>query len=120
MKAKKIFTFFLVTLFLIASVSTGLAQEKKKKKKGDDGATGQLILHEDKGDVKVLFEDWKHMTIPYDANTKFMVGGKEGSPKDLAAHGENWPKGKVSYIMKEGKPVATEISFSKVKKKKKK
>ena len=127
MKVKKTCMFFLAALFLITTVSAGLAQDKKKKKKGSGAPTqqveGQIILHKDKMDVKVLKEDFTTITILYDKGTRFEVLAR-ASDADLGQE-ERPPSGTVTYYMKDGKPVATKISYSPranwgIKKKKKK
>ena len=123
---KKTATYILAFLLIVSFVSPCLAKDKKKAMK----AKGQLIYNEDKGYVKVLAKDQTTTTIYLDKKTKYeaVVKAKE---KDLANEKDsrgrtNLPKGAVvTYTMKDGKPVATKVSYKSkaswgIKKKKKK
>ena len=112
MKVKRTVILIMTLLLMAAFLSPCLAQEKKKAMK----AKGQLIYNEDNGYVKVLDKDYKVTTIYLDKKTKYeaVVKAKE---KDLANEKDsqgrrNLPKGAVvTYTMKDGKPVATKVSY---------
>ena len=109
---KKTVILIITLLLMVAFFSPCLAKEKEKAMK----AKGQLIYNEDKGYVKVLDKNYKVTTIYLDKKTSFEAVIK-AKQEDLANEKDgrgrrNLPEGAVvTYTMKDGKPVATKVSY---------
>ena len=120
---KKTLTLLTVVVFVLVGVTSGLAQEKKPKAYQ---VKGMLVVHPEAKDVKVVDKDYQYHTIYYDKKTRVEATVK-ASTKDLEKEmsQSSLPTGTVTYIVKDGKKVATKISFKSragwgLKKKKKK
>ena len=97
---------FLIVVFFL--VSTAIAGEKAEEKT----VKGMIVLHEDTGDVKIVTKDYEYVTVYFDKKTKVEATVKS-SIADLAKEPatKRLPKGTVTFVMKDGKPVAKKISY---------
>jgi len=121
---KKRLTLLLVVVFAVSCVSVGFAQEKKKPKTYK--VKGMMVVHPETKDVKVVDKDYQYHTIYYNKKTKVEATVK-AKPADMEKEmsQSRLPSGTVTYMIKDGKKVATKISFKSragwgIKKKKKK
>ena len=85
---------------------------KKDKKEKALKAKGSLIPHPDEKDVKVLTDDYETIVVTVDSKTAIQASVKAKLP-DMGAEAEfNLPKGEVTYVIVDGKAVATKITYS--------
>ena len=85
-----------------------------------------MVVHPETKDIKVVDENYKYHTIYYNKKTKVEATVKAKiSDFEKEMSQSRLPKGTVTYIIKDGKPIATKVSFKSragwgLKKKKKK
>ena len=121
---KKRLTLLVVVVFAVSCVSVGFAQEKKKSKVYK--VKGMMVVHPETKDVKVVDKDYQYHTIYYNKKTKVEATVKaKTADMEKEMSQSQLPSGTVTYIIKDGKKVATKISFKSragwgIKKKKKK
>ena len=100
---KRAVIFLVIMVFAVSAGSLGFAEEKTIK--------GTLVIHPETKDVKVVTEDFQYHTIYFDKKTKVEATVK-AKTSDLEKELKNrTPNGSVTYEIKDGKPVATKISF---------
>ena len=108
MKTKKILIGFFVMVLSVCFVCSGYAKEKKKSEK----VKGKIITNFDQNYVKVITDDYKVHKIYFHKKTKVeaTVKAKIG---DLAIpkEGRSFPAGTVTFVVKDGKPMAEKISY---------
>jgi hypothetical protein len=120
---KKISMFLLVLVFVMSVSSLGLAEEKKAK---EVKLKGMMVIHPETKDIKFVTEDYQYHTIYYNKKTKVTATVKAKiSDLEKEMEQKRLPKGTVTYVIKDGKPVAKKTSFKSrakwgLKKKKKK
>ena len=121
---KRTLTVLLVFVFTMSVCLLATAQDKQKQKEMKLKAK-HMVIHPETGDIKVVTEDYQYYTIYYDKKTK-VEAIINATTSDFANEMTQsaLPSGTVSYVIKDGKPVATKISFKSgaewgVKKKKK-
>jgi len=122
MKTKKILIGCFVMVLAVSFVFVAYAAEKKSSEK----VKGKIITNFDDNYVKVITEDYKVHKIYFHKKTKVEATVK-ANIKDLetSKEGSNFPEGTVTFVMKNGKPMAEKISYTSkaswgIKKKKKK
>ena len=96
------FTLMLTVVFSL----TCLAKDKALK------AKGQIVYNPDKNYVKVMDKNYKVITIYLDKKTKYEATVK-AKEKDFSQEGKEsrLPKGTVAYKEKDGKLIATKVSY---------
>ena len=99
----------IVSVSLMLTLALGLpclAKDKALK------AKGQLVYNPDKNYVKVMDKDYKVITIYLDKKTGFEATTK-AKKKDFAQEltQSRLPKGTVTYREKDGKLIATKVSY---------
>ena len=108
MKTRKILIGFFVMVLSVCFVFSGYAKEKKPSEK----VKGKIITNFDQNYVKVITDDYKVHKIYFHKKTKVeaTVNAKIG---DLAIpkEGNNFPAGTVTFVMRDGKPMAEKISY---------
>jgi len=120
---KKITMILLVLVFVVSVSSLGLAAEKKAK---EIKLKGMIVVHPETKDIKLVTEDYEYHTIYYNKKTKVEATVKaKTSDLEKEMKQSRLPKATVTYVIKNGKPVAKKISFKSrakwgLKKKKKK
>ena len=120
---KKITMILLVLVFVVSVSSLGLAAEKKAK---EIKLKGMIVIHPETKDIKLVTEDYQYHTIYYNKKTKVEATVKaKTSDLEKEMKQSRLPKATVTYVIKNGKPVAKKISFKSrakwgLKKKKKK
>jgi hypothetical protein len=119
---KKTLMLLVVVVFVLSCVSVGFAQEKPKTYK----LKGMIVVHPETKDIKVVDKQYQYHTIYYNKKTKVTATVK-ATTKEMEKEmtQSRLPKGSVTYIIKDGKKIATKISFTSrakwgLKKKKKK
>jgi hypothetical protein len=122
MKTKKILIGFFVMVLAISFVLSVYAKDKKSSEK----VKGKIITNLDENYVKVIADDYKVHKIYFHKKTKVEATVK-AKVEDLSTsrEGRNFPVGTVTFVMKDGKPMAEKISYNSranwgIKKKKKK
>ena len=119
---KKTLTLLLVVGFVVSCVSVGFAGDKPKTYK----LKGMMVVHPKTKDIKVVDKDYNYHTIYYNKKTKVTATVKaKVSDFEKEMSQSRLPKGTVTYIIKDGKKIATKVSFKSragwgLKKKKKK
>jgi len=100
---KKALIFLTGSLLIMALSVSALAEEQK--------VTGMIIIHPKTKDIKVVTKDYQYQTVYYDKKTKVeaTVGAKLSDLEKEVKN--NLPQGTVSYVIKDGKPVVTKISY---------
>ena len=122
---KRVLTVVLVVLFGLSCAGVGFAQEDEKKPK-EYKVKGMMVVHPETKDVKVVDEQYEYHTIYYDKKTRVEATVRARTGDLEKEMGESsLPEGTVTYIIKDGKKIATRISFKSradwgLKKKKKK
>ena len=112
-------------IFLVSSVSVGFAADKKKVKAKKVKAV-MMVVHPETKDIKVVDENYQYHTIYYNKKTNVEATVKARmSDLEKEMNESQLPNGTVTYIIKDGKSVATKVSFKSraswgLKKKKKK
>ena len=94
------------------SFSLYSAEEGKKAKEQALKARGDLIPHLDSKDIKVLTENYETITVIVNDKTQ-ILSTVRGKLDDMEKEAEfNLPKGEVTYIMVDGQPVATRVTYN--------
>jgi len=108
MKTKKLLIGFFVMLLAVSFVFSGYAKDKKSSKK----VKGKIITNFDENYVKVIPDDYNVQKIYFHKKTKVEAIVK-AKIEDLAIkkEGRNFPVGTVTFVMKDGKPMAEKISY---------
>jgi hypothetical protein len=102
---KRSLTVIVVLVFVVTVCSLVLAAEKKKVK-------GMIAVHPDKKDMKVIADDFSYDVIYYNKKTKVEATVKAKiSDFEKEMKQSRLPKGTVTYIIKDGKKIATKVSF---------
>lgn len=96
----------LFLIFVLVQASAGMAEEKAEEKT----VKGMIVLHEETGDIKIVTENYEYVTVHFDKKTKVEATVK-ASIEDLAQETRRLPDGAVTFVMKDGKPVAKKISY---------
>jgi len=108
---KKILTLLMVVVFMLSCVSVGFAADKKKVKAKKIKAV-HMVVHPETKDIKVVDEDYEYHTIYYNKKTKVEARVKaKVSDFEKEMKQSRLPAGTVTYVIKDGKPVATKILF---------
>ena len=122
MKTKKILIGLFVMVLAVSFAFSGYADEKKSSEK----VKGKIITTLDENYFKIITDDYKVHKIYFHKKTKVEATVK-ANIKDLAMskEGRNFPQGTVTFVVKNGKPMAEKISYNSkaswgIKKKKKK
>jgi hypothetical protein len=119
---KKTLTLLIVAVFIPACVSVGYSKDKPKTYK----LKGMMVVHPETKDIKVVDKNYEYHTIYYNKKTKVTATVKaKTSDLEKEMSQSRLPKGTVTYIIKDGKKIATKVSFKSragwgLKKKKKK
>ena len=107
---KRTLTLLLVMVFGGVCFSDGFAQDKQKPK--EYKVKGMMVVHPESKDVKVVDEKYEYHTINYDKKTRVeaTVRAKTADlEKEMSQ--SSLPDATVTYIIKDGKKIATKISF---------
>ena len=106
MKRKALQIVSLTLMFTVALSLTAFAKDKALK------AKGQLVYNPDKNYVKVMDKNYKVIIIYLDKKTGFEATVK-AKKKDFAQEltQSRLPKGTVTYKEKDGKLIATKVSY---------
>lgn len=122
MKSGKVLVGFFVVVLAVSFAFGSFAGDKKAAEK----VKGKIITNFDENYVKVISDDYKVHKIYFHKKTKVEATVK-AKIDDLAIpkEGRSFPSGTVTYVMKDGKPMAEKISYKSranwgIKKKKKK
>jgi hypothetical protein len=119
---KKTLTLLMAVVFVVSCVSVGYAKDKPKTYK----LKGMMVVHPESKDIKVVDKDYNYHTIYYNKKTKVTATVKaKTSDLEKEMTQSRLPTGTVTYIIKDGKKIATKVSFKSraswgLKKKKKK
>ena len=122
---KKTLICVLTIVFMVSVCSLSIAGDKKKVKAEKIKAV-MMVVHPETKDIKVVDENYKYHTIYYNKKTKVEATVKAKiSDFEKEMSQSRLPKGTVTYIIKDGKSIATKVSFKSragwgLKKKKKK
>ena len=121
---RKAMILMVAVVFVLGCVLAGYAQEGKKPKTYK--VKGMMVVHPETKDVKVVDKDYQYHMIYYNKKTKVEATVKAKTAdleKEMSQ--SQLPSGTVTYMIKDGKKIATKISFKSragwgLKKKKKK
>ena len=119
---KKTLTLLLAVVFVVSCVSVGFAKDKPKTYK----LKGMMVVHPETKDIKVVDKNYEYHTIYYNKKTSVQATVKaKTSDLEKEMSQSRLPTGTVTYIIKDGKKIATKVSFKSragwgLKKKKKK
>ena len=119
---KKLLTVMIAFVFVVSCVSVGFAKDKPKTYK----LKGMMVVHPEAKDIKLVDKNYEYHTIYYNKKTKVEATVKaKTSDLEKEMSQSRLPTGTVTYIIKDGKKVATKVSFKSragwgLKKKKKK
>ena len=108
MKTNKVLISFLALLLVLSLVSYGYSADKSTTEK----VKGQIITNVEQNYVKVTTDDYKVHKIYFDKKTK-VEATVNANIEDLAIakEGSDFPTGTVTFVMKDGKAVAQQISY---------
>lgn len=114
----------LAAVFVFGLLGAGYAQEGKKPK--THKVKGMIVVHPETKDIKVVDKAYQYHTIYYNKKTRVEATVKAKTAdleKEMSQ--SRLPSATVTYIVKDGKKIATKISFKSraswgLKKKKKK
>ena len=110
---------------MVSVCSLAIAADKKKVKAKKIKAV-MMVVHPETKDIKVVDENYQYHTIYYNKKTKVEATVKAKiSDFEKEMEQSRLPGGTVTYVIKDGKPIATKVSFKSraswgLKKKKKK
>jgi hypothetical protein len=91
--------------------SLAIAADKKKVKAKKIKAV-HMVVHPETKDIKVVDENYQYHTIYYNKKTKVEATVKAKiSDFEKEMSQSRLPKGTLTYIIKDGKPIATKVSF---------
>jgi hypothetical protein len=119
---KKLLTVMIAFVFVVSCISVGFAKDKPKTYK----LKGMMVVHPDTKDIKVVDKNYEYHTIYYNKKTRVQATVKaKTSDLEKEMSQSRLPRGTVTYIIKDGKKIATKVSFKSragwgLKKKKKK
>jgi len=119
---KKTLALLMAVVFAVSCVSVGFAKDKPKTYT----LKGMMVVHPKTKDIKVVDKDYNYHTIYYDKKTSVTATVKaKTSDLEKEMTQSQLPTGTVTYILKDGKKIATKVSFKSragwgLKKKKKK
>jgi hypothetical protein len=119
---KKTLGLLVAVVFVVSCVSVGFAKDKPKTYK----LKGMMVVHPKTKDIKVVDKDYNYHTIYYNKKTRVTATVKaKTSDLEKEMTQSRLPKGTVTYVIKDGKKIATKVSFTSragwgLKKKKKK
>ena len=122
---KKTLICVLTLVFMLSVCSLAIAADKKKVKAKKIKAV-MMVVHPETKDIKVVDENYQYHTIYYNKKTKVEATVKaKMSDFEKEMEQSRLPSGTVTYVIKDGKSVATKVSFKSraswgLKKKKKK
>ena len=110
--------FVLCILTVVSVFCSSLVMAAEEGKDGKKAAApekkikGDLIPHPESGDIKVLTENYETETMVVNDKTRIEATVRAKLP-DMGAEAEyNLPNGEVTYIIVDGKPVATRITYT--------
>ena len=105
---KKTLTLLLVVVFVVSCVSVGFAEDKPKTHK----LKGMMVVHPETKDIKVVDKNFEYHTIYYNKKTKVEATVKaKTSDLEKEMKQSRLPTGTVTYIIKDGKKIATKSTF---------
>ncbi len=108
---KKTLIWVLAIVFMVSVGSFAIAADKKKVKAKKIKAV-HMVVHPETKDIKVVDEDYQYHTIYYNKKTKVEARVKATvTAFEQEMTQSRLPAGTVTYVIKDGKPVATKISF---------
>ena len=108
MKTKKLLISLLVFVLAVFLIFNAYAQDKKKAEK----AKGKIITNLKEDYVKVIAEDYKVHKIYFNKKTQVEATVKaKVADLAIAKEGSNFPQGTVTFVIKDGKPMAQKISY---------
>ena len=119
---KKTLTLLMVVVFVVSCVSVGFAKDKPKTYK----LKGMMVVHPKTKDIKLVDKNYEYHTVYYNKKTSVQATVKaKTSDLEKEMSQSRLPTGTVTYIIKDGKKIATKVSFKSragwgLKKKKKK
>ena len=119
---RKILALLILWAFMVLFCTPGFAGDKPKTYK----LKGMIVVHPETKDVKVVDKNYEYHTVYYNKKTSVQATVKaKTSDLEKEMSQSRLPSGTVTYIIKDGKKIATKISFKSragwgLKKKKKK
>jgi protein involved in sex pheromone biosynthesis len=108
---KKTIICALTIVFMVSVCSPAIAADKKKVKAKKIKAV-LMVVHPETRAIKVVDENYQYHTIYYNKKTKVEATVKakiRDFEKEMSQ--SRLPKGTGTYIIKDGKPIATKVSF---------
>jgi len=121
---KKTLALLLAVVIVGLCISAGFAADKQKPKEYE--VKGMMVVHPETKDIRVVDKQYQYHTVYYNKKTAVQatVKAKTGDLEKEMSQSQ-LPTGTVTYIIKDGKKIATKISFKSragwgLKKKKKK
>ena len=108
---KRTLVCMLAIVFMVSVGSLAIAADKKKVKAKKIKAV-HMVVHPETRDIKVVDKDYQYKTIYYNKKTKVTAQVKARiSDFEKEMTQSRLPAGTVTYVIKDGKPMATKISF---------
>jgi len=108
---RKALVCILAMVFMVSVSSFAVAADKKKVKAKKIKAV-HMVVHPETKDIKVVDKDYEYKTIYYNKKTKVEAQVKAKiSDFEKEMTQSRLPAGTVTYVIKDGKPMATKIVF---------
>ena len=108
---KRTLVWMLAIIFMVSVSSLAVAADKKKVKSKKIKAV-HMVVHPETKDIKVVDKDYQYHTIYYNKKTRVEAQVKakiNDFEKEMTQ--SRLPAGTVTYVIKDGKPIATKILF---------